>query len=170
MQHIILTFAKEAVSDKIRRMLSGCGYEVYAVCRSKAELMRTVQGISDVLIITSFKLPDATCDDLAEDIDAEIIAIIKPEQSEYINNEDIFKLFLPVNSMQIKEAAEMLLKRFKPHCEERTAEDKKLIETAKLYLMEKFMMDEAAAHRFLQKQSMNKGLTMSKTARIILKK
>lgn len=169
MQHIVLTFAKEAVSEKVRRILSGCGYDVYAVCRSKAELMRSIQGITDILIITSFKLPDATCDELAEDIDAEIIAIIKPEQSEYINNEDIFKLFLPVNSINLKEAVEMLLRRFKPHKDERSDEDKKLIETAKLYLMEKFMMDEPAAHRFMQKQSMNKGLTMSKMARIILK-
>ena len=70
----------------------------------------------------------------------------------------------------MKEMVGMLLKRFKPPKKERSEEDKKLIETAKLYLMEKFMMDEAAAHRFIQKQSMNRGLTFSKMAQIILKK
>ena len=168
MQHIILTFAKESVSEKLRKMLSSCGYSVYAVCRSKAELVRYAHELEDVLVITSFKLSDATCNDIAEDIDAQIIAVIKPEESRYINNDDIFKLYLPINSAMIKEAIEILSKQFKP--KERSEEDKQLIENAKLYLMEKFMMDEESAHRFIQKQSMNKGYTMSKTARYILKK
>lgn len=167
MQHIIIAFAKDSVSEKMKKMISACGKSVYASCRSKAELMRSVRDLDDVLIITSFKLPDATCDEIAEDTQSQIIAVIKPEENGYINNEDIFKLFLPVNTAMVKEAIDVLSKHFKT--KERSPEDKKLIENAKIYLMEKFMMDEDAAYRFIQKQSMNKGYTMPETAKVILR-
>ena len=171
MQHIILAFAKDTVSDKIRKMLTAAGHEVYSSCHSKAELMRIALGLEELLVITGFKLPDATCDEIAEDIDGEIMVIIKPEQSDYIKNDDIFRLPLPTNTARLGDAVDILIKRFKPiHRPERSEEDKKLIDTAKLYLMEHYMMDEAAAHRFIQKQSMDRGLTLLKTARIILKK
>lgn len=170
MQHIVLAFAKEETANKVRKMLLSCGYEVYTSCHSKAELMRFSHGLEDLLVITGFKLPDATCDEIAEDIEGQIIAIVKPEQSGYISNEDIFKLPLPTNVARMDEAVGMLVKRFREARPERTLEDNELIETAKLYLMEHYMMDEPAAHRFIQKRSMNTGASMVKTARTILKK
>ena len=50
----------------------------------------------------------------------------------------------------------------------RSERDKILIEKAKLMLMNNFNITEDAAHRFIQKNSMNKGLKMAETAEIIL--
>ena len=50
----------------------------------------------------------------------------------------------------------------------RTSEDDIIIERAKLYLMNKYKVTEEAAHRFLQKSSMNHGMKMVDTARNIL--
>ncbi|MDD6213738.1 MAG: ANTAR domain-containing protein [Firmicutes bacterium] len=171
MQNIVLAFAKDNTSQKVRRMLASYGYEIYACCHTKAELMRCTQGIDNLLVITGFKLPDATCDEIADDIQAKIMAIIKPEQRDYIQNSDIFLVPLPTNVARLGEAVDMLVKRFAINKKkERSEEDKKIIETAKLYLMEHYLMDEPAAHRFLQKHSMDTGSTLVKTARMILKK
>ena len=51
---------------------------------------------------------------------------------------------------------------------ERSSDDKIIIERAKLYLMNKYKITEEAAHRFLQKNSMNRGKKMIDTAKEIL--
>jgi len=51
----------------------------------------------------------------------------------------------------------------------RTPEERRLIETAKLLLMRKERMSEAEAHRYLQKESMIKGIKMSELAGQLLR-
>ena len=40
----------------------------YTVCHSKAELLRTVADMDEVLIIMGYKLPDGTVDDVYDDL------------------------------------------------------------------------------------------------------
>ena len=51
---------------------------------------------------------------------------------------------------------------------EKSNDDKIIIERAKLYLMNKYKITEDAAHRFLQKNSMTRGMKMIDTAKTIL--
>ena len=52
----------------------------------------------------------------------------------------------------------------------RSAEEERLIRRAKAVLMEVNLMSEAEAHRFLQKYSMDTGLRLAETARLILER
>lgn len=57
MDRVVLAFSKDETADKIKMMLDGSGYDVYTVCHSKAELLRTVSDMDEVLIIMGYKLP-----------------------------------------------------------------------------------------------------------------
>ena len=64
MDRVVLAFSKDETANKIKMMLDGSGYDVYTVCHSKAELLRTVADMDEVLIIMGYKLPDGTVDDV----------------------------------------------------------------------------------------------------------
>ena len=63
-------------------MLDGSGYDVYTVCHSKAELLRTVSDMDEVLIIMGYKLPDGTVDDVYDDLmeGQKLMSIVKAEK------------------------------------------------------------------------------------------
>ena len=49
MDRVVLAFSKDETADKIKMMLDGSGYDVYTVCHSKAELLRTVSDMDEVI-------------------------------------------------------------------------------------------------------------------------
>ena len=59
-------------------------------------------------------------------------------------------------------------KKRKSQPKERTEQEKKIIKTAKLKLMNAFEFDEQGAHRYLQKKSMDNGINIVEMAYMIL--
>ena len=160
MDRVVLAFSKDETADKIKMMLDGSGYDVYTVCHSKAELLRTVSDMDEVLIIMGYKLPDGTVDDVYDDLmeGQKLMSIVKAERQSSIYNQDIFVVTLPLNR---------IIERRK-HRAKRTPEEEKIIRDAKAYLMETHRMSEEQAHRFIQKRSMDTGAKFIDTARMIL--
>lgn len=139
-------------------MLDGSGYDVYTVCHSKAELLRTVSDMDEVLIIMGYKLPDGTVDDVYDDLmeGQKLMSIVKAERQSSIYNQDIFVVTLPLNRQLLINSVETfvgIIERRK-HRAKRTPEEEKIIRDAKAYLMETHRMSEEQAHRFIQKRSM----------------
>ena len=161
MDRVVLAFSKDETADKIKMMLDGSGYDVYTVCHSKAELLRTVSDMDEVLIIMGYKLPDGTVDDVYDDL---------MERQSSIYNQDIFVVTLPLNRQLLINSVETfvgIIERRK-HRAKRTPEEEKIIRDAKAYLMETHRMSEEQAHRFIQKRSMDTGAKFIDTARMIL--
>ena len=153
-------------------MLDGSGYDVYTVCHSKAELLRTVSDMDEVLIIMGYKLPDGTVDDVYDDLmeGQKLMSIVKAERQSGIYNQDIFVVTLPLNRQLLINSVETfvgIIERRK-HRAKRTPEEEKIIRDAKAYLMETHRMSEEQAHRFIQKRSMDTGAKFIDTARMIL--
>ncbi len=172
MERVVLAFSKDETADKIKMMLDGSGYEVYMVCHSKAELLRSIVDIDEVLIIMGYKLPDGVADDVFDDLreGQKLMSIVKADRQSEIYNEDIFVVTLPVNRQILINSIETfvgIIERQK-HRVKRTPEEQKIIENAKAYLMEKHMMTEEQAHRFIQKRSMDTGAKFIDTAKMIL--
>lgn len=173
MERIVLGFAKDEVQQKLQRMLGGSGYEIVAGCHSGAELIRTVRHRGDCIVIMGFKLPDATAEEIMEDLPegCPMISLIRPDQQALISNCDIVLMPLPVNNVQLISTIDMLTgrarKKKKPK-PERSEEDQRLITQAKQVLIEKYMMTEEQAHRFIQKRSMDSGSKFTDTAKYIL--
>ena len=172
MERVVLAFSKDETADKLRRMLDGSGYEVYMVCHSKAELLRSIAEIDEVLIIMGHKLPDGVADDVYDDLrdGQKLMSLVKADRQREIYNQDIFVVTLPINRQTLINAIETfvgIIERRK-HRVKRTPEEEKIIADAKAYLMENHMMTEEAAHRFIQKRSMDTGAKFIDTARTIL--
>jgi response regulator NasT len=172
MEQIVLAFSKDDTAEKIRRMLDGSGYGIAAVCHSFAEIMRIISDMDEALIIMGYKLPDAVVDDVAENLSEgqKLMSIMKPERRELVTYDDVFVVPLPVNRQELISAIDVLWgalerRRRKP---KRTPEEEKIIEQAKLYLMDIYHMTEEQAHRFIQKRSMDMGAKFIDTARQIL--
>lgn len=174
MERIALAFSKTETAEKIKIMLDGSGYEIAAICRSRAELMRSLSGKDETLVIMGYKLADGTADDVFEDLDArhKLMSIVKAEHEADIYNRDIFVVPLPINRQILLNAVETFVGMIERqrHRKIRTDEEKKIIEDAKAYLMENHAMDEEEAHRFIQKRSMDTGAKFIDTARAILKR
>lgn len=172
MDRVVLAFSKDETADKIKMMLDGSGYDVYTVCHSKAELLRTVSDMDEVLIIMGYKLPDGTVDDVYDDLmeGQKLMSIVKAERQSSIYNQDIFVVTLPLNRQLLINSVETfvgIIERRK-HRAKRTPKEEKIIRDAKAYLMETHRMSEEQAHRFIQKRSMDTGAKFIDTARMIL--
>ena len=157
MDRVVLAFSKDETANKIKMMLDGSGYDVYTVCHSKAELLRTVADMDDDVY-----------DDLMEG--QKLMSIVKAERQSSIYNQDIFVVTLPLNRQLLINSVETfvgIIERRK-HRAKRTPEEEKIIRDAKAYLMEIHRMSEEQAHRFIQKRSMDTGAKFIDTARMIL--
>ena len=172
MDRVVLAFSKDETADKIKMMLDGSGYDVYTVCHSKAELLRTVSDMDEVLIIMGYKLPDGTVDDVYDDLmeGQKLMSIVKAERQSSIYNQDIFVVTLPLNRHLLINSVENFVGiiEIRKHRAKRTPEEEKIIRDAKAYLMETHRMSEEQAHRFIQKRSMDTGAKFIDTARMIL--
>lgn len=172
MGEIVLAFSRDDTADKIRRMLDGSEYRVAAVCHSHAEILRAIADMDETLIIMGYKLPDAVVDDVADDLreGQKIMSIVKSERREMIANDDIFVVPLPINRQELISAIDVLwgAGEHRKRRTKRTPEEEKIIDQAKLYLMEHYHMTEAQAHRFIQKRSMDTGGKFIDTAKMIL--
>lgn len=174
MESIVLAFMKEEISQKIKKILDSSGIPVNGICSSKAELMRYIANLGSGIIITGFRLPDATAEEIHIDLPESfsIMVIATAEQTDYMNK-DIFTLTLPIKGVELASSVNFLLKSRQTHTKQvnakkRKEEEKKIIAQAKLVLMERHRMTEEQAHRFIQKHSMDAGVKMIDTARLIL--
>jgi response regulator NasT len=85
-------------------------------------------------------------------------------------------LIKPINKWALESAVHTALASFRKmkHKEQEitklkdTLETRKLVERAKYIVMQDYKLDEAAAFRFIQKQSMDRGLPMKNIAEAIL--
>ncbi|MDY3929744.1 MAG: ANTAR domain-containing protein [Clostridia bacterium] len=172
MNKIILAFINNIVAEKIKKMLENSGYSVYTICHSVDEILRYNQEIDISLIIMGYKLTDGTVLDVHEELQdsVKLMSLLKPEQIENLDDDDIYILPLPTNKVMLCDAIERLIgdygKRKKPH--KRDGTEKEIIENAKMILMKKNMMTEQQAHRFIQKRSMDTGSKMVDTAKFIV--
>ncbi len=169
-ERVVLAFSKKETAEKIKKMLYGTGYDVEMICRTKAELIRYISDIDEVLVIMGRKLPDAVADAVYEDMreGQKLMSIVKADTQ--IENPDILTVPLPVSRQQLISSIEIFLGVIEQRSRNtgRAPEDDKIINKAKLYLMETYMMTEQQAHRFIQKRSMDTGARFIDTARSIL--
>lgn len=171
-ERVVLAFPKKETAEKIKRMLYGTGYDAEMICRTKAELIRYISDIDEVLVIMGYKLPDAVADAVYEDMreGQKLMSIVKADMQGRIENPDILTVPLPVSRQRLISSIEIFLGVIEKQSKNagRAPEEDKIVNRAKLYLMETYMMTEQQAHRFIQKRSMDTGARFIDTARSIL--
>ena len=139
MEQIIVAFESPKSCDRVREIVENSGTASCIVCRSAAEVKRTVNKQRVSTVVCGFKLPDESAEDLFAD--------------------------LPSSCAMLMQMGHRLEKFTRP---QRSGEEQAIIKEAKGLLMERHGMSEEQAHRFLQKKSMNSGAKMVQTAKLVL--
>ncbi len=174
MEQVIVAFERESNAKKIKETLESAGVAACIICRSTAEVKRLVYKMNLSAIICGFKLSDGSCESLRSDLpdDCAMLMVAVQGQLEMVEGESLFKLAAPMKKSDLLDSVRMLLQLshgvMTGHRHRRTEEEQNLVEQAKRILMGRHGMTEGEAHRFLQKRSMDNGIKLTDTARMVL--
>jgi response regulator NasT len=170
---MLIAFAGEKTRQHMTEIFEGIGVRVSAACGSGAEILRWCGRMGGGVILCGYKLYDMTAEELYESLpeNFSMVLLATPIQLEACEGEGICRLAAPAQKSELIGSVKMLLEQMgqdSAPVPKRTSEDKLLIAQAKALLMERNRMTEEAAHRFLQKRSMDTGAKMVQTAMQIL--
>lgn len=174
MERVIVAFESDKTCARIKDILESSGVAACILCRSAAEVKRTVGKQQVTTVICGFKFSDESAEELFNDLplSCSMLLIAIQSQLDLCENDEICKLSSPISRSDLVSSVRMLLqmghrleKYVKPR---RTEEETALIRQAKEVLMDRHSMTEEQAHRFLQKQSMDSGAKLTDTARLVL--
>ena len=171
---VIVAFENDKSRERVRDILESSGTADCILCRSAAEVKRTVQALGVQTVVCGFKLSDETAEALFGDLPPSCAMLVVAGQSllDLCEDQDIFRLATPVHRGDLIASVQMLLQMghrleriLRPR---RSQEDETAIREAKALLMDRNGMTEDQAHRFLQKRSMDAGVRLGQAARLVL--
>ena len=174
MESVIVAFESDRSCERIRDILETSGTATCILCHSAAEVKRIVSKQRVSTVICGFKLPDEPAEALFEDLPPTCSMLMVAVQGmlDPCPKDHHFRLAAPGRRGGPVGAGALLpqmghrLEKFRPP--PRSQEEENLIRSAKELLMDRNGMTEEQAHRFLQKKSMDSGVKMVQTARLVL--
>ena len=174
METVIVAFENSKTAWRVKEILEGGGVASCVVCRSADQVRRTLHKLHVPAVVCGYKLGDQTAEVLYDDLPSTCLMLVLASNGmlELLDNEDIFRLPLPITKWDITASVSMLLqvsrrleRRNRPR---RDAEQRELIRRAKALLMDERGMTEEQAHRYIQKASMDSRSRLTDTAQLIL--
>lgn len=174
MERIVVAFSHEEAQRRILRLLESAGCSPAACCSSGGETIRTVRKLGGAVVVCGFKFRDMTASEVAASLrdTAVLLVLASAAHLDFCEGENLFKLPTPAARSDFFASLDMLCRQEARHPRrappQRDEEEVRLIRRAKELLMEVNRMSEAEAHRFLQKRSMDAGLKLAETARLVL--
>jgi len=174
LNRLIVAFEGDKQCDLVRETLESGGMPPRVVCHTGAEVLRTAHEMGRALVICGYKFPDMSADELAYDLGSSAIILVvgKNVQLDFCEHEGIFKLPAPFSRSELLTSVSMLQQLAEKTLlapPRRTAGEETLVGEAKAILMQTGM-NEAEAHRFLQKRSMESGERLVSVAKRIVQK
>ena len=97
MEQIIVAFESPKSCDRVREIVENSGTASCIVCRSAAEVKRTVNKQRVSTVVCGFKLPDESAEDLFADLPSSCAMLMVAVQNllDLCQTDDIFKLASP---------------------------------------------------------------------------
>ena len=173
-ERLVLAFS----SDKTREMVGGAlesgGMTVRARLKTGAETLRQVKFMGGGIVVCAYKLPDMTAVQLCADLEGEAFMLVlgTPQQLTDVSGERAFTLPTPFSRGELLAAVRMIRqmeeKQLLHLLPEKRKEETLLIARAKEIYMRENGVDEDAAHKALQRLSMESGVKVTEVARRIV--
>ena len=172
MDRIVTAFAHEEAQRRILRLLESGGYAPAGCFFSGADVIRAVHKLEGAAVVCGFRLRDMTAAELAEDLGpgTGVLVIASAANLDLCQGDNLYKLPVPASRADLYASLDTLLhqrQQSRPGTA-RKEDAQRLIRRAKELLMDVNRMSEAEAHRFLQKRSMDTGLRLEQTARLVI--
>lgn len=174
MDRIIVAFPSAEAQRRIVKLLEIDGCAPACCCAAGAEAIRAARKLGSAVIVCGFHLRDMTANDLAAALrdTAALLVVSTGANLDFCEGENLFKLSTPTHRADFFASLDLLrrfeAKNFRHPAPPRREEEQRLIRRAKELMMDINRMTEAEAHRFLQKRSMDTGLKLTDTARLIV--
>jgi len=181
---VIVAMGNDATNAKIKAFLVEHGYEVVETAQESNECLRKLSLLRPDILVIDSALPGMggfEVTRVAVDDDNCSVVMITSTPQEYIeeNLKDSFRfsyIVKPINKMLLINTLELMqksgrkIKELEKEVEQlRNAIDsKKEVDRAKRLLMEHLKMSEEEAFKRIQKQSMDKGISMREIAKAII--
>ncbi len=176
MENIIIGFNDGKRRDIIKEMVTSNGFYNVYTCSNGDEILRCANESAGGIVICGYKVGNTIYTDIYDMLpeNFNMLLLLSRKQADIVDNDKIFYIVLPVSKADVIKTINVILS-FNHYSDEnknanfnRSEDDKIIIERAKLYLMNKYNVTESSAHRFLQKNSMNRAIKMADMAKIIL--
>lgn len=174
---VIVVFPKLEEAKGIRGLLTRSGIHVIAACTSGTQAMAFFEDLDEALIICGYKFTDMLYTELLDYIPAtyEMLVLASSRHYAECDRSKVVCMAMPVKAQELVDTTNILLqglyqkrKNRKAQPRQLTQEQRAVIESAKLRLMEQKRFSEEEAHKYLQKQSMDTGINMVETAQMVL--
>lgn len=181
---VIVAMGNDAANAKIKAFLVEHGYEVVETAQESNECLRKLSRLRPDILVIDSALPGMggfEVTRVAVDDDNCSVVMITSTPQEFIeeNLKDSFRftcIVKPINKMLLINTLELMqkggkkIKELEKEVEQlRNAIDsKKEVDKAKRLLMEHLKMSEEEAFKRIQKQSMDKGISMREIAKAII--
>ena len=170
MARIVIVSQSEDSRNKLFRLLTSSGFQVFRSCSSGSELRRALSESEDCVVVMIGFTPDCKPDELLWDYkdSVQILLIARQSVLENVESPEIFRLTMPASGQTVVGAVEMLTQLHRMHMPRRTGENRNVVERAKALLMKEKGLTEPEAHHAMQQYAMNHGVKMTEFAARIL--
>ena len=175
--NIIIVFPGLEDAKKIKNLLTRSGITVTSVCTTGAQAINCTEDFSDGILICGYKFPDMMYTELLEYLpkDFEMLLVAPRGKWEECQNDNLICLEMPIKIHDLQNTVGMMCqsverrrKKRKSMPRVRNQEEMELIKRAKNLLMMRNNMSEEAAHKYIQKCSMDSSTNLLETAQMIL--
>ena len=175
---VLIASSNEKFDQVLLSLLPANEFGPVDVVNSAGVARRRLDNISYDLLIVNAPLKDERGANLAVDIASEtgigvllfLDAAIYDEIASKAEEYGVLALSKPTSKAIVSQSLKLKKMEVKAQSFEEKIEEIKLVNRAKLLLMEKENLDEASAHRFLEKLAMNSRSTKRKIAEQIIAK
>lgn len=177
MTNIIVAFPKQDNARNIKKILMQNGFHVDAVCMTGAKALQSANELGGGIIVCGYRFADMMYSELHEylPVQFEMLLVASADKCGERDVKNLVCLSMPLKVNELVETIEMMedtmLRRRKKERQkpkERSEKEITLMNEAKALLMERNNLSEQEAHRYLQKKSMDNGITVIETAQMIL--
>lgn len=177
MEHVIIGLSDRSKGAVIKELVVTNGFLNVEVCTSGEEVIRLANAYAGGIVICGYKVGNMLYSQVQELLPPQfgLLLLLSRNQAQWVEDEDLFSLVLPIQKADLIRTMKTLLSLRGQGDEKRPSqaamrpqEERVLIEKAKLYLMNHHHISEEAAHRYLQRNSMNRGIKLVEMAKHIL--
>lgn len=174
---VIVVFPKPEEARSIKNLLVRNGIDVIAACSTGAQVTNLVSDLDYGMVISGYKMVDMMYHELLGYLpdSFDMLLVASKRYDIDCDDERLVCLSMPLKAAELISTVNQMYdklyqkrKKGRSRSGARTPEEKELIMRAKNRLMEKRGMTEAAAHKYLQRKSMDNGTNLVETAQMVL--
>ncbi|MFR5601155.1 MAG: ANTAR domain-containing response regulator [Lachnospiraceae bacterium] len=177
MTNVIVAFSRPEDGRSIKSILIRNGFQVSALCTSGAQVLNSADALGSGIIVCGYRFADMMFDELHSCLPPRFDMLLVSSPTHWSSHmpKDLICLAMPLKVHALVETMEMMdqaqrrrKKRQRWEHRERSQEDQRLIDEAKLLLMDRNHLSETEAHRYLQRCSMDSGTNLVETAQMVI--